>query len=151
MQDRIFAGISLLLCIGLALTAWSYHAPFSYEPVGPRAFPLLLILLIALGALYLLVKPARASREASEPALDRPVMRKIVLCVVALLIYAALFELAGFIIASALFAIAMARLYEGTWKASLVSGVLLAIGLYVLFDKALDVPLPLGLLSGLEF
>ena len=28
MQDRIFAGISLLLCIGLALTAWSY--PVSY-------------------------------------------------------------------------------------------------------------------------
>ncbi|MDD1508691.1 tripartite tricarboxylate transporter TctB family protein [Pseudomonas sp. CNPSo 3701] len=151
MQDRIFAGVSLLLCIGLALTAWSYHAPFSYEPVGPRAFPLLLIVLIALGALYLLIKPSHASQEAREPALDRHVIRKIVLCVIALLIYAVLFELVGFIISSALFAIAMARLYEGTWKASLTSGVLLALGLYVLFDKALDVPLPLGLLSGLEF
>ena len=44
----------------------------------------------------------------------------------------------------------MARLYEGTWKTSVISGVLLAIGLYLLFDKALDVPLPLGILSSLE-
>ncbi|MDQ7985273.1 tripartite tricarboxylate transporter TctB family protein, partial [Pseudomonas sp. G34] len=58
MQERIFAGVSLLLCIGLALMAWSYHAPFSYEPVGPRAFPLLLIVMIALGSIYLLVKPS---------------------------------------------------------------------------------------------
>lgn len=151
MQDRIFAGVSLLLCLGLSLAAWGYHAPFSYEPVGPRAFPLLLIVMIAMGAIYLLVKPSRASNERAEPALDRHVIRKIVLCIVALLIYAALFELAGFIIASTVFAIAMARLYEGTWKASLTSGVLLAVGLYLLFDKALDVPLPLGLLSGLEF
>jgi len=44
----------------------------------------------------------------------------------------------------------MARLYEGTWVASVISGVLLAAGLYMLFDKVLDVPLPLGILSALE-
>jgi len=44
----------------------------------------------------------------------------------------------------------MARLYEGTWVASAISGVVLAVGLYLLFDKILDVPLPLGVLSALE-
>ena len=65
-------------------------------------------------------------------------------------IYAAVFELLGFIPASILFAIAMARLYEGSWKVSVIAGVALSVGLYLLFDKALDVPLPLGILAALE-
>ena len=150
MQERIFAGVSLLLCIGLALMAWSYHAPFSYEPVGPRAFPLLLIVMIALGSIYLLVKPSSATSHDDEPPLDRHVVRKVASCVVIFTLYAALFEPLGFIPASLIFGIAMARLYEGTWKTSVISGVVLAVGLFVLFDKILDVPLPLGILSSLE-
>ena len=38
--QRIFAAVLLLVCIGLALMAWPYQAAFSYEPVGPRAFPM---------------------------------------------------------------------------------------------------------------
>jgi putative tricarboxylic transport membrane protein len=150
MQERIFAGVSLLLCIGLALMAWSYHAPFSYEPVGPRAFPLLLIVMIALGSIYLLVKPSSTTSHDDEPPLDRHVVRKVTSCVVIFTLYAALFEPLGFIPASLIFGIAMARLYEGTWKTSVISGVVLAVGLFVLFDKILDVPLPLGILSSLE-
>jgi len=65
-------------------------------------------------------------------------------------IYATLFEPLGFIPASVLFGIAMARLYDGSWRISLITGTAVAIGLYLLFDKVLDVPLPLGILSALE-
>ena len=44
----------------------------------------------------------------------------------------------------------MARLYDGSWRTSLITGTVAAIGLYLLFDKILDVPLPLGILSSLE-
>ncbi|MGE8361381.1 tripartite tricarboxylate transporter TctB family protein [Pseudomonas sp.] len=150
MSQRIFGVVLLLACVALGIVAWGYHAPFSYEPVGPRAYPMLLLILMGLGAIYLLAKPASATAHSDEPPLDRHVIRKVVGCVVLLTIYAALFEPLGFILASLVFGIAMARLYEGTWIASVVSGVVLAIGLYVLFDKVLDVPLPLGILSGLE-
>ena len=150
MYQRIFGIVLLLCCLGLAAAAWGYHAPFSYEPVGPRAYPLLLLTLMGLGAIYLIAKPASATAEHDEPPLDRHVLSKVVGCVVMLSIYAAVFELLGFIPASILFAIAMARLYEGSWKVSVIAGVALGVGLYLLFDKALDVPLPLGILAALE-
>lgn len=150
MSQRVFGVVLLLACAGLAIIAWGYHAPFSYEPVGPRAYPLLLLILMAMGAVYLLVKPASVTSHGDEPPLDRHVIRKVVGCVAILTIYAALFQPLGFVLASLIFGIAMARLYEGTWVASVISGVALAVGLYLLFDKILDVPLPLGILSALE-
>ena len=44
----------------------------------------------------------------------------------------------------------MARLYGGRWVPSVIVTTLMAIGLYVLFDRVMDVPLPLGLLDVLE-
>ncbi|GGK01120.1 tripartite tricarboxylate transporter TctB family protein [Pseudomonas matsuisoli] len=150
MSQRIFGVVLLVASIGLALSAWGYQAPFSYEPVGPRAYPLLLLSLLALGGIYLLVKPASAHAVSNEPPLDRHVVRKVTTCVVLLVIYAAVFELLGFIPASTVFAIGMARLYGGSWRASVIAGLLLGVGMYLLFDKLLDVPLPLGILSSLE-
>lgn len=49
LLQRIFASVLLLVCVGLALMAWPYQAAFSYEPVGPRAFPLLMLGLMGLG------------------------------------------------------------------------------------------------------
>ncbi len=150
MYQRLFGLVLLVASVALSVTAWDYQAPFSYEPVGPRAYPLLLLALIGLGAIYLLLKPATAGTHSTEPPMDRHVLRKVAGCVLILVVYAALFEPLGFVPASILFGIAMARLYDGSWRTSLITGTVAAIGLYLLFDKILDVPLPLGILSSLE-
>ena len=49
MSDRIFAGIWLLLCIGGMFVAWQIHSEYSYEPVGPRPFPVGIVGLMLLG------------------------------------------------------------------------------------------------------
>ncbi|WXL24543.1 tripartite tricarboxylate transporter TctB family protein [Ectopseudomonas mendocina] len=149
MSQRIFGLVLLLISIGLGIVAWTYHAPFSYEPVGPRAYPLLLLTLTGLGAIYLLIKGGEIDHGEEGP-LTSHVLLKIGLCVLIMVLYAAFFETLGFVISSALFGVAMSRLYGGRWVASVIAGVLLSIGLYLLFDKILDVPLPLGLLSALE-
>jgi putative tricarboxylic transport membrane protein len=148
--QRIFAAVLLLACAGLALMAWPYQAPFSYEPVGPRAFPLLMLALMGIALLYLLIRPTPIVHTEDEPALDRGTLIKIGICIALLLVFAGLFEPLGFILSSILIGIPMARLYGGRWVPSVVVVVLMSVGLYLLFDKAMDVPLPLGLLSVLE-
>ncbi|MDP1171503.1 tripartite tricarboxylate transporter TctB family protein, partial [Klebsiella pneumoniae] len=83
-------------------------------------------------------------------ALDRETLIKIGICVGLLIVFAGTVESLGFILSSMLIGIPMARLYGGRWLPSVVIVSLMAIGLYLLFDKAMDVPLPLGLLDVLE-
>ncbi|UVJ43109.1 tripartite tricarboxylate transporter TctB family protein [Pseudomonas sp. LS1212] len=148
--QRFFALALLLACAALAVMAWPYQAAFSYEPVGPRAYPLLMIGLMSAALLYLLFRPTPIVRHEDEPELDHPTLKKIGLCVLLLLFFASLFEPLGFILSSMLIGIPMARLYGGRWLPSVVIISLMSVGLYLLFDKAMDVPLPLGLLDILE-
>ena len=150
LLQRIFASVLLLVCVGLALMAWPYQAAFSYEPVGPRAFPLLMLGLMGLGLTYMIVRPTPVVHSEEDPQLDRDTLLKIAVCVVLLLIFAGTFEPLGFILSSILIGIPMARLYGGRWVPSVVIISVMSVGLSLLFDKAMDVPLPLGLLDVLE-
>jgi putative tricarboxylic transport membrane protein len=148
--QRIFALILLAACAALAVMAWPYQAAFSYEPVGPRAYPLLMLGLMGLALLYLAVRPTPIVRKDDEPELDRETLTKIGLCVALLLVFAATFESLGFILSSILIGVPMARLYGGRWLHSAVIVVAMSLLLYWLFDYVMDVPLPLGLLDVLE-
>ena len=148
--QRIFALILLAACMALAVMAWPYQAAFSYEPVGPRAYPLLMLGLMGLALLYLAFRPTPIVRKDDEPELDRETLIKIGVCVGLLLVFAATFESLGFILSSILIGVPMARLYGGRWLHSAVIVVAMSLLLYWLFDYVMDVPLPLGLLDVLE-
>ena len=150
LAQRVFASALLLVCAGLAAMAWPYQAAFSYEPVGPRAFPLLMLALMGLGLAYMIFRPSPVVHSEDDPKLDRETLTKIGLCIVLLLIFAGTFESLGFILSSILVGIPLARLYGGRWLPSCLIISLVSVGLYLLFDKAMDVPLPLGLLDVLE-
>ena len=140
MYVRLFAASWLLFCAVLAVIAWGFQAPFAYDPVGPRAYPLLLLTLMAAGSLWLLFKPGVFEKQLNSSAVLRAV-----LCVLALLAYALLFEVLGFVISTALAAFAIGLLFNGRLIPCAISAVLLGVLLYGLFDYLLDVPLPLGL------
>jgi putative tricarboxylic transport membrane protein len=148
--QRLFALVMLLLCLVLTVMAWPYQAAFSYEPVGPRAYPLLMLGLLGLSFLYMVLRPTPIVHNEDEPQLDRPTLSKIAVCTVLLLLFAGLFEPLGFVLSAILIGIPMARLYGGRWMPSVVVITLMSIGLYWLFDRVMDVPLPLGLLDFLE-
>lgn len=150
--QRIFALALLAVCAALAVMALPYQAAFSYEPVGPRAYPLLMLGLMSLGLLYLVFRPTPIVRKDDEPELDRETLTKIAACVGLLVVFAATFEPLGFILSAMLVGIPMARLYGGRWLHSAMVVVGMSVFLYWLFDRVMDVPLPLplGLLSVLE-
>ncbi|MET1080808.1 MAG: tripartite tricarboxylate transporter TctB family protein [Pseudomonas sp.] len=143
MYVRLFSAAWVLLCVALAILAWTFKAPFEYDPVGPRAYPLLLLALMGAGALWLLCKPS----DEATPAIDWPLARKVMLGIAALLAYALLFEPLGFVLSTALAGFGLGLLYNGRPLASAASGIAMGVLLYGLFDYLLDVPLPLGLLE----
>ena len=140
MYVRLFAASWLLFCASLAVLAWGFQAPFAYDPVGPRAYPLLLLSLMAAGSIWLLLKPGLLEQRLNPTAALRAL-----LCIAALLAYALLFEVLGFVLSTALTAFAIGLLFTGRLLPCAISGVLMGVLLYVLFDYLLDVPLPLGL------
>jgi len=142
MSDRILGAVCVAVGAGMAWAARGYVAPISYEPVGPRAFPLLLGALMAAAGAWLVVRPS-----AQTLGLARDHLKPIGLAVLAVFAYAGLFELLGFSLATMIMALPVGMAFGGRWKQSLAGGACLGLALYLMFDKLLDVVLPTGLLS----
>lgn len=173
MADRILGAVCLVLAAAMAYFARGYAAEISYEPVGPRAFPLLLAAIFALIGAWLVVTGGRKVAVATAPgavtlanplpisgdaeaatamesAVPAPPEHRLVavaMCAIAVLVYAALFQTLGFVLATTLMTVPVCKAFGGTIKAGLIGGLGLGLGLYLLFDKVLDVILPTGVLS----
>ncbi|WP_230970630.1 tripartite tricarboxylate transporter TctB family protein [Nitrogeniibacter aestuarii] len=140
MSERIFGMFLLCLSAVGLIIGWDLKAAFSYEPVGPRAFPLLVHSLLAVCALLLIV-----SRRPPTTWAPSPVLLRIGAMFLIVLAYAFLFDKLGFVISTVLMCIPVARLFGGTWRQSALGALGLGAGLFILFDRVLDVVLPTGL------
>ncbi|MVW71546.1 MULTISPECIES: tripartite tricarboxylate transporter TctB family protein [unclassified Bordetella] len=144
MTDRTLGICALVLAALMTWAGWDIEAPFAYEPVGPRAFPLLIALIIGLCGLRLAIKggnPVEGNPPGANP--------RIALMVLGAAAYAFLFQWLGFVIATALMTVYVGRLFGGGWGKSALGGVIMGVFFFLLFDKALDVVLPAGLLGDL--
>ncbi len=136
---RVPAVVLLALALAYGYEAARIPYAFSSDPLGPRAFPLLLAGLLTLLALAWLVRPGRAD----------PWPRGLLLleCVglVALAFLAAwLFDRAGFLSATGLLATGVAVLFGATPLRAVATGVGLALFWWVVFVWGLRIPLPTG-------
>lgn len=137
--DRLL-GIALIgLAAFAAVQAANLHIPFSYEPVGPKAFPLGLSILLALLSLVLVFRPG-----ANGHWPDKALSLKLLAVLAVLLVYALLFTRLGFIVTTFFTVLALARLFEATWLKALIAGGLMAVGSYYLFTQGLGISLPGG-------
>lgn len=139
--ERLFAAFLLAAALGLLYLALGYTAPVAYDPLGPRPYPVLVLSLLAACCLYLAVRPRGGHTDLGyTPA----ILKKTGLCIVFLAAYAALFEVLGFPLATALASFGIGRLFGGKTLPCALAGIALGALFYVLFDLLLDVPLPLG-------
>lgn len=146
LVERVFTGIIAVVCLWLMFIAWGFVAPIAYDPLGPRPYPILLLSLLILSCVYLTIRPKNLS-DVIDLEYNPVILKKVGLTLLFFFIYAFTFEFLGFPIATAIMSFAIGVLFGGTVKASLISGILLGIFCYVLFDILLDVPLPLGFFS----
>ncbi|MDX1466714.1 MAG: tripartite tricarboxylate transporter TctB family protein [Halomonas sp.] len=139
VADRLLGIVLIGLAAFVAVQAINLEVPFSYEPVGPRAFPLGLSILLAGLSLPLVVRPGA---DGHWP--HKALALRLLLVLGLLLAYAMLFTRLGFIPTSLLVVAALARLFGASVGKALITGVLLSAGSYVLFTEGLGIALPAG-------
>ncbi|PVZ85548.1 hypothetical protein C9426_18865 [Serratia sp. S1B] len=140
MSERIFAGLWLLLCLAGLFIGWNIQSEYSYEPLGPRPFPLVILSLMALcAALLLFSKPQMIAWPHHK------VLQRLLVLVITLVLYAWGFEWLGFPLATTLLTFSIGMLFQASIIAALISGIVMSISLFYAFDYLLDVTLPLGI------
>ncbi|QEA37901.1 tripartite tricarboxylate transporter TctB family protein [Pistricoccus aurantiacus] len=137
--DRLLGFMLIGLAAFVAVQAINLEIPFSYEPVGPRAFPLGLAILLAGLSLVLVLRPGEDGHWPTGP-----LALKLVLVLALLLTYAILFIRLGFVPTSLLVVAALARLFGASWAKAWITGIALAVGSYLLFTSGLGIGLPTG-------
>lgn len=135
--------LGLVLLALAALIIWSAQSlvvPFAADPLGPRAFPTTVALLMALCGALLLI-PRGPTFERPERLAAPPLL------VLVMAGYALLLVPLGFLVATLLLAASVALLFGARPFAALATGLITSAALWVLFDRVLDLPLPKGFLG----
>lgn len=137
MSDRIAGLLFLALSIWYGVTAGTYEASFG-DPLGPAAFPVMLAIPAGLFSLYLILRPD----PDPEWSVGGPLLRQIATLAV-LIGYALLLEDLGYLAATFAGVVLMSRLLGAGWLKSAIAGAAMSVGLYIVFDRLLGLPLPL--------
>ena len=138
MSERIFAGLMFLLAIYYGFEAYKIQVSFTYDPLGPKAFPLLLSIL--LGGFSLWVFFSAKEQQIHWP--KNRLLLKTVLVIATLVGYSFTLFWLGFILSTIISISLLALLFEATWVQSLLAGIFLGLIFYVLFGWLLNIPLP---------
>lgn len=145
-NDRIFGILMITLAMAYGWGATQFPEPFGgSEAVGPETFPLLLAVVLGLSSLYLIVRP--------DPDNAWPWSRtgiELLLAVLVLILYAMLLQPLGFIFSTTLAVGTLCWRMGSALIRAYVTGAVSGVLVFLLFGFALDLPLPLGLLSFLE-
>lgn len=135
-SDRIFGLVTLFVALAYIASATQIQTSFLTDPVGPKAFPMLIGAVAALCSLVMIVKP--------DPDPDWPVVRTwgaLTVAVIVLIIYAYALKPFGFVIPTIFAAGILSYQISPRPVAAALSGLGLSVGLFILFKYALGLSL----------
>lgn len=139
ISTRIFSLFLFILCLFLLYQGFNIKTEFSYEPLGPRAFPVGALILITLGSFLLFF-----FAEKTEVKWNKSALIKIALLLLVFFLFAYLFEIIGFILSSIIFLFFAALIFSARIIPALVFAVLGAVFLFYAFDTLMQITLPQG-------
>ncbi|MDR5866971.1 tripartite tricarboxylate transporter TctB family protein [Halomonas koreensis] len=145
-NDRIFGVLLIALAVAYGWGATQFPEPFGgAEGVGPETFPYLLSAVLALSSLYLVVRP--------DPDNAWPWSRtglELLIAVAVLIAYTALLQPLGFILSTLLAVGTLCWRMGASPGRAYATGGVAGVVVFLVFNFALDLALPLGPLSFLE-
>jgi putative tricarboxylic transport membrane protein len=139
MSDRLFGGIMLLVALAFIASATQIEAALIFDSLGPRMFPIIIGVLLAIASAYLVLRP---DPEPDWPAAGR--VAEIVLALVLMLAYTFLLEPLGFVLATALASSLLSWRLGAQPVTAVLSGIGIAVGIYVVFHLILGLSLARG-------
>lgn len=136
MSDRAFGLIALFVALAYIASATQIQTSFLVDPVGPKAFPILVGGVACLCALVLLIKPD------PDPIWPKPkILLALLASIVVLVAYAYALKPFGFLFPTAVTAAFLSYQIHSRVFTAVVSGVVLSVGLFLLFKYALGLGL----------
>lgn len=139
MSDRIMGLFGLLFASIMFWATGQIEESFIQDPLGPKAFPLLITALIAISSAVMIVRP---DHQSSWPPLRK--WLELIITVGVMVAYAAILPELGFLLSSILMAAFMIQRLGGTVVQSLVAGTLTSVGIYFVFGFGLQLSLAKG-------
>lgn len=145
ISDRIFGLVVLMVALAYIVSATQIQTSFLADPVGSKAFPILIGSIAALCGLVMMVKP--------DPDPQWPVFKTFIALLVAVAVlvgYAYALKPFGFLVPTAITAAILSYQISPKINTALMAGVGLSVGLFVLFKFALGLGLvafPKGLIG----
>jgi putative tricarboxylic transport membrane protein len=128
------------------------HLPFG-DPLGPRAFPRLIVAGLVLSALlwFLEMRPVRNATAQTAgvdvAVIDRGHLKSVVAVSAWLFLYILLFKSVGFVVDTAVFLLVLTSVfYRGHHVTNVIVSLAFTLGVYFLFVRLLGVSLPSGVL-----
>ena len=144
--ERIGATVALLLGAGYLWEAIFMEEVSIGDPLGPRVFPMVLGVIMVVLGFSLVIRPGG---DSPVQPFTKTAVSAVVLAVL-LGVYGFGIEWIGYPATTFLFLLATSRLLgERSWVTGLGVSLALSLGVFGLFTRVLDIPLPLGLIGKL--
>ena len=138
-SDRLLGAACLALGAAFIWGATSIETGFIVDPLGPSSFPIIIGSVLAISAAVILARP---DPEPEWPSAAR--LAEIGLAIGVLVAYALLLKPLGFVPATTLGAAALGWRLGARPVWAMVSGVGIAVGIYVIFHLILGLSLAKG-------
>ena len=136
MSDRITGLIVAVLALAFAASASQLEEPFFADPLGPKAFPLLISAVAFLAGASMVMRP---DAEPAWPGLAT--LMRLAVAMVILVAYAYALKPLGFLVPTAIASAALSYQIRPRAVQSFIIGLALAGGLFVIFKYVLGLGL----------
>lgn len=143
MKARIIAALFTVIGAGLLILSLQISIPFSYDPLGPKPFPVFV-------SIALIILPLWIIFFAPDKRTDFTIEKRSVKLIFILCIYMAAFEYFGFMVSTTFTCCFIARTVGSNRMQGWLTGLLISIVFYGVFRLMLDAQLPLGKIFGID-